>query len=445
MSGSTINGVALNPGTNAEGFYWDGTTWQPITPLNQTQITHAANETGPYAGLIPGTPPHSLAYYGSSTAADGAVSLGGANDFADGRGGAETIYGLGGNDFLVGGTGFDRLEGGADADTLIGGSVTGFNGSLVTGTSSFTPVNDGLAVDTLIGGSGNDTFVVTAASDSIVGADGDGTDTVLLAGPTNYTLQGAAFVENIGLFNPASTTGVSIFADGSGAQSMSGGAGNDTLNAGDGDDSIAGAGGNDVLIGGAGSDQLAGGAGVNTASYATNTAAQGINVTNTGGSDGLGGTDSFTDIQRVVGGAGADTIDLTGSQVVAEGGAGDDLIIVGETAGGGTGIVADGGSGTNTLAFNFTTSGNLTVTDIGGGQFSLSGPGGFTATASNFGSIRLADLTTTGFGTGTFFVCFAGGTRILTAQGEVEVERLQAGDLVATLSGRGAPMKPVLW
>jgi hypothetical protein len=42
-------------------------------------------------------------------------------------------------------------------------------------------------------------------------------------------------------------------------------------------------------------------------------------------------------------------------------------------------------------------------------------------------------------------ICFVAGTRILTAQGEVEVERLRAGDLVATLSGHGAPMKPVLW
>ena len=46
---------------------------------------------------------------------------------------------------------------------------------------------------------------------------------------------------------------------------------------------------------------------------------------------------------------------------------------------------------------------------------------------------------------GTFAVCFAAGTRILTAKGEVAVENLRAGDLVATLSGQGSPMKPVLW
>ncbi|WP_270938397.1 Hint domain-containing protein [Falsiroseomonas oryzae] len=498
MSGSTINGVALNPGTNAEGFYWDGTTWQPITPLNQAQITHAANETGPYAGAIPGTPPHSLAYYGASATSDGAVSLGGANDFADGRGGAETIYGLGGNDFLVGGTGFDRLEGGADADTLIGGSVTGFNGSLVTGTSSFTPVNDGLAVDTLIGGSGNDTFIVTAASDSIVGADGDGVDTALLAGPTNYTLQGAAFVENIGLFNPASTTGVSITAAGSGAQSMSGGAGNDTLNAGDGNDSLSGGLGNDSLIGGNGNDVAEAGGGNDTLLGDTGTdslSGGNDNDSLNGGNgndtlDGGEGNDTLlgdTDADSLSGGSGDDSLNGGNGTDTLLGGLGADTIFgdtdndildaggddgAADSLSGGSGAdslagygndTLDGGdsddlftlSGSNNTVFGgsgtdiatFGPSGNYTFTSTGGlNNWSVTGPGGVTHILNSVENVRgVNGVDTVIGGGGTFYVCFAGGTRILTAQGEVEVERLQAGDLVATLSGRGAPMKPVLW
>jgi hypothetical protein len=42
-------------------------------------------------------------------------------------------------------------------------------------------------------------------------------------------------------------------------------------------------------------------------------------------------------------------------------------------------------------------------------------------------------------------VCFAQGTRILTDRGEVPVEALRAGDLVATLADPGAPFAPVLW
>jgi hypothetical protein len=43
------------------------------------------------------------------------------------------------------------------------------------------------------------------------------------------------------------------------------------------------------------------------------------------------------------------------------------------------------------------------------------------------------------------YVCFAGGTRIRTDRGNAPVESLRAGDLVATISGRGAPLKRVLW
>jgi hypothetical protein len=38
---------------------------------------------------------------------------------------------------------------------------------------------------------------------------------------------------------------------------------------------------------------------------------------------------------------------------------------------------------------------------------------------------------------------FAAGTRLFTARGEVPVEQLGPGDLLVTLSGRGAPLKPV--
>ncbi len=42
-------------------------------------------------------------------------------------------------------------------------------------------------------------------------------------------------------------------------------------------------------------------------------------------------------------------------------------------------------------------------------------------------------------------VCFAQGTRILTDRGEVAVEALRAGDLVATLADPASPFAPVLW
>ncbi len=41
--------------------------------------------------------------------------------------------------------------------------------------------------------------------------------------------------------------------------------------------------------------------------------------------------------------------------------------------------------------------------------------------------------------------CFRAGTRIVTLRGEVPVEDVAVGDLVLTLSGEGAPLKPVVW
>jgi hypothetical protein len=45
----------------------------------------------------------------------------------------------------------------------------------------------------------------------------------------------------------------------------------------------------------------------------------------------------------------------------------------------------------------------------------------------------------------TITACFAAGTRILTVRGEVAVDALRVGDLVATFSGAGAALKPVRW
>jgi len=48
-------------------------------------------------------------------------------------------------------------------------------------------------------------------------------------------------------------------------------------------------------------------------------------------------------------------------------------------------------------------------------------------------------------GTAVTLVCFVAGTRILTERGEVAVEALRPGDLVATLADPAAPFAPVLW
>ena len=41
--------------------------------------------------------------------------------------------------------------------------------------------------------------------------------------------------------------------------------------------------------------------------------------------------------------------------------------------------------------------------------------------------------------------CFRAGTMLVTLRGEVPAESVRPGDLILTLSGEGAPLKPVTW
>jgi hypothetical protein len=189
-------------------------------------------------------------------------------------------------------------------------------------------------------------------------------------------------------------------------------AGNDLVDGRGGNDTIAGEADNDTLIGGSGDDVLLGG-------------------------DGDDSLDGGTESDRLEGGSGNDTLSGVSAGALSadtlDGGAGDDLIILGESS---EAVIGGGGNDTiNILDYAPAGTWTLTGSTWTDGVVSINGAGG--------------TLSFTDDG-GTFFsdpnaVCFAAGTRILTARGEVEVEMLRAGDLVATLSGQGAPMKPVLW
>ncbi len=325
------------------------------------------------------------------------------NDTFSGTNGPDTLDGLAGDDQISGLDGADSITGNDGADTIFGGlgndTLRGDVGNdSVDGGDGADSLTGSFGNDTLLGGEGNDRLLGGAANDLLYGNDGADS---LNGGVASDLLFGEA-----------------------GADSLFGDDGDDTLDGGDLADTLDGGAGNDSLIGGDGNDLVR---------YATNLASEGINVTASGGSDGRGGTDAFSSIERVLGGAGNDTMTFGGGGATLSGGAGDDLLVIG---GGGSSL--DGGTGSDTLAFTF----KGTVTVSGG---TLTGPGGFNATASGMELIRLADGSTTTFGNGSFVVCFAAGTRILTAQGETPVENLRPGELVATLSGQGSPLKPVVF
>ena len=156
------------------------------------------------------------------------------NDTLDGGKGNDILNGLGGNDGLIGGEHNDTLNGGGDNDTLDGGDGD----------------------DVLNGGDGDDTYYVRG-HETI--EDSDGTDTVVVLVPGEYTLD--EFIENASV--GGSMEGVKLTGNGS-ANQLFGNAGNDTLIGATGNDSLYGDEGDDSLEGGADDDWLVGGSGADT-------------------------------------------------------------------------------------------------------------------------------------------------------------------------------------
>jgi hypothetical protein len=196
------------------------------------------------------------------------------------------------------------------------------------------------------------------------------------------------------------------------------------INAGGGNDSVNGAGGNDTLRGGGDNDSLEGGTG--------NDLLIGGN-----GLDTLMGDEGDDVLQ---GGAGDDDLSGGAGNDQVFGGGGNDVVRV--ALGEGSDLL-DGGSGTDTLDIQGWIGPNTSTDNIAAGTY-----GSWTVT----GPTGLDALRTFTHTDGTSFfardfegiTCFAEGTLIATARGEVPVETLRVGDLVLTAHG-GAPLKPLIW
>lgn len=213
--------------------------------------------------------------------------------------------------------------------------------------------------------------ISSAATNLIAGTDGaDGTSTTAFAGTTlaDWITTGA---------------GDDFVAGGAGNDILAGNSGSDTLRGEAGDDVLYGGTGNDILDGGAGKDVLVGGNGIDTASYASATAAVrarlSLQSNNTG--DALG--DEFYSIENLTGGSGADNLggdayenELAGGggADTLMGGAGNDTYVWNTTDGADT--VREGGftvdevvTTTGTLAAGYTTTWTNTGTTSTSGKF----------------------------------------------------------------------------
>ncbi|WP_424942059.1 Hint domain-containing protein [Aliiroseovarius crassostreae] len=338
-------------------------------------------------------------------------------------------------DSVDGGSGNDTILTGDDDDTILGGS----GNDLVDAGFDDDSVDGGLGDDTLQGQEGNDTI-----------EGGDGHD-VIYGGlsPTSpdYAAMGIYSLEDDGantLTDPEPDNNSDSLSGRAGNDSIYGGDDNDTLSGGADDDLLDGGIDDDRLDGGAGDDQLIGGHGDDTMILSTGA----DTVSGGDGQDSYradGPLDEQINVTVADDGAGtvaktddATTDTLTGVEhFVADETARDDTITLTTTVTdratiegldpGVTGVfsptsgapdVTFGGPGEPTLADllgNPNLSGTVTIT--GGDE------------SGKIGNISFENFEVINFD----IVCFARGTMILTAEGEVPVEDLTPDMRVVTL------------
>ncbi|WP_232627910.1 calcium-binding protein [Methylobacterium sp. Leaf118] len=190
------------------------------------------------------------------------------DDYLDGWGGADWLYGGAGNDtYIVDNIGDRTVEAsGAGTDTVrssvnytLAANVenlvlTGTNGLSATGNSAANALtgnaganrlDGGAGTDTMTGGAGDDTYLVDNAGDRVIEATGGGRDAV--ATSVNFTLTAGQEIEELRVLQsvgdgPINLTGNAL------AQTIIGNNGVNILNGGLGNDVLTGRGGADTFV-----------------------------------------------------------------------------------------------------------------------------------------------------------------------------------------------------
>jgi Ca2+-binding RTX toxin-like protein len=253
----------------------------------------------------------------------------------------EVVKGSSGDDDITGADGAQTISGGPGDDVLAGG----------------------LGADILNGNDGNDTFDELgdpASADNDVINGNAGTDTVDYSARTEVIEVALDNVADDGedaegdkvmtdVENVITGSGADVIVGSTSANRLEGGAGNDTISGGDGDDVLVGGDDNDILSGGKGNDifeesltvsgdaingadKMVGNDGIDTVTYADRANTVEVTMDATGLVAALVGTASgeategdliATDIENLIGGAGADI--LTGNALDNQIEGGDDV------------------------------------------------------------------------------------------------------------------------
>lgn len=222
---------------------------------------------------------------GVGNALDNTITGNAVGNFLSGAAGADTLNGLTGNDLLNGGLGGDTLDGGEGIDTAdYRFGTVGINVNLSTGSVLGDAAGDTLnSIENVIGTNQIDTIEGNNEANTLTGLDG--------------------------------------------ADTLIGGFGADTLIGGEGDDFLFPVlKANFAFAADNAGDHIDGGSGVDTVSYVNQTEAVVVNLVTGLGSFG----DTFSNVESVAGGQGADGLTSNGGRAIGNGGAD---FLSGDTAG----------------------------------------------------------------------------------------------------------------
>ncbi|MDA5559010.1 Hint domain-containing protein [Shimia sp. MMG029] len=355
----------------------------------------------------------------SGTDGDNELKGGGGNDTLDGRGGNDRLFGGDSNDLVIGGQGIDHQDGGAGNDTV---SFDGANGDgvsyvrfdMATGGVSLVNHNNQVVghetatnFENAIGSSGND-WITADGGDNRV--EGGGGNDLVQGGAGDDTLEG----------------------DG-GNDYLIGGGDNDLIDGGEGSDRLYGQDGSDTFVSSEGHDTVDGGADRDTYKSADPDDDHiDAYIDNAGGGYvdklGTGGRDTLSSVEHYVADETANDDSITLTTAVT------DVSTITGLDNSATGVFTSSKGQT----IQFGGQGQPTLRDILDGNVQGIFPRGTYQITSGDESGQIGNISFENFEEINFtVVCFTAGTRILTPNGDIAVDALNAGDLIST-KDRGA-------
>jgi Ca2+-binding RTX toxin-like protein len=254
-------------------------------------------KTGIHTGFAAGDTFNSIeVIVGSNQAGDRIAGDANANSLDGGIGGGDIIdYSSSSAAVNVNLTTKVASGGDAQGDTLAGfEAVIGsdFNDTLASSTDA----------NVLQGGAGDDLYIIGFSTVDVIEAAGGGIDEVQ-ATSTAISLATYDNVENLTYIGTANFNGTGNAGD----NKITGNVGNDNLHGGGGNDTLIGGTGNDTLQGGAGADNFQGGAGTDVVNYIDSTSGVSINL-RTGVHAGIAAGDTYDSIELIQGSSYNDTI-----------------------------------------------------------------------------------------------------------------------------------------